>query len=96
MRTKVSLNINPIHTLRLKDNPTGVGLNASVSVKTFDKDDNKLATIDIPTIPIAGNGGSTIVLSTPYNAPKFEGKDVNFIAVEGLSQLLKSLNLKKS
>ncbi len=86
-----SLNINPILTLRLKDNPTGVGLNANVSVKTFDKDGNKLATIDIPTISIAGNGGSTIVLSTPYNASKFEGKDVNFIAVEDLSQLLKSL-----
>lgn len=86
-----SLNINPILTLRLKDNPTGVGLNANISVKTYDKDDNQLATIDIPTISIAGNGGSTIVLSTPHNASKFEGKDVTFVAVDDLSRLLKSL-----
>ncbi|MBQ5647662.1 MAG: hypothetical protein IIV16_00895 [Alistipes sp.] len=86
-----SLNINPILTLRLKDNPTGVGLNANVLVKTFDKDDNHIATINVPTIPIAGNGASTIVISTPYNAPKFEGKDVTFIAVNDLSQILKNL-----
>ena len=86
-----SLNINPILTLRLKDNPTGVGLNANVLVKAFDKDDNQIATINVPTIPIAGNGASTIVISTPYNAPKFEGKDVTFIAVNDLSQILKNL-----
>ncbi len=91
-----SLNINPILTLRLKDNPTGVGLNANVAIQSYDKNGNKVATLDIPTISIASNGGSTIVLSTPYNAPKFENKDVTFVAVDGLSQLLKNLPHKLS
>ena len=86
-----ALNINPILTLRLKDNPTGVGLNANVVVKTIDKNDNIITTIEVPTISIAGSGGTTIVLSTPHNAHKFEGEDVTFVAVENLSQLLKDL-----
>lgn len=87
-----SLSINPILTLRLKDNPTGVGLDADVKVTTYDKNGSKIASIDVPTIPIAGNGGSTIVISTPYHASKYAGnKEVTFIAVEGLSQLLKGL-----
>lgn len=86
-----SLNLNPILTLRLKDNPTGVGLNAKIGVDTFDKNGNKTATINIPTISIAGNGPSTIVLSTPYHASKYkDNNDVIFIAVEDLSQLLKN------
>jgi hypothetical protein len=85
-----ALSLNPILTLRLKDNPTGVGLNANIKVCTYDKDGNKTSTINIPTIPVAGNGPSTIVLSTPRNASKFEGQDVTFIAVNGLSQLLKN------
>lgn len=87
-----SLNINPILTLRLKDNPTGIGLDADVKVTTYDKNGSKIASFDVPTIPIAGNGGSTIVISTPYHASKYAGnKEVTFIAVEGLSQLLKGL-----
>ena len=85
-----SLNLNPILTLRLKDNPTGVGLNAKIGVDTFDKEGNKVATINVPTISVAGNGPSTIVISTPLHAPKYEGKDVTFIAVENLSQLFKN------
>ena len=85
-----ALSLNPILTLRLKDNPTGVGLNANIKVNTFDSEGKSLATITIPTISIAGNGGSTIVISTPHHASKFEGQDVTFIAVENLSQLLTS------
>ena len=85
-----ALSLNPILTLRLKDNPTGVGLNANIKVNTFDSKGETLTTITIPTISIAGNGPSTIVLSTPHHAPKYEGQDVTFIAVENLSQLLTS------
>ena len=83
-----ALSLNPVLTLRLKDNPTGVGLNADIAVSTFDKEGNKTATITVPTIPIAGNGGSTIVLSTPRNANKYSGNDITFIAVDDLSKLL--------
>ena len=89
-----SLNINPVITLRLKDNPTGVGLNANVKIKTYDSNDNVITTITIPTISIAGNGGTTIVLSTPRNASKYEGEGVTFVAIENLSQLLKGLPSK--
>lgn len=89
-----SLNLNPILTLRLKDNPTGVALNANIKVKTLDKDDNTITTIDVPTITIAGTGASTIVLSTPRNASKYEGTDVTFVGVENLSQILKGLPSK--
>ncbi len=83
-----ALSLNPILTLRLKDNPTGVGLNANIKVNTFDSEGQSLTTVTVPTISIAGNGPSTIVLSTPHHAPKYEGQDVTFIAVENLSQLL--------
>ena len=83
-----ALSLNPILTLRLKDNPTGVGLNANIKVNTFDSEGKALTTVTIPTISIAGNGPSTIVLSTPHHAPKYEGQDVTFIAMEDLSQLL--------
>ena len=85
-----ALSLNPILTLRLKDNPTGVGLNANIKVNTFDSEGKSLTTVTVPTISIAGNGPSTIVLSTPHHAPKYEGQDVTFIAVENLSQLLTS------
>ena len=86
-----SLNINPILTLRLKDNPTGIGLNANIKVNTYDKDGKSIAAINVPTISIAGNGPSTIVLSTPYHAPKYkDNNEVTFIAVDNLSQLLKN------
>ena len=91
-----SLNINPIITLRLKDNPTGVGLNAKISLCTFDQEGNKITTIDVPTISIAKSGASTIVLSTPLHAPKYEGTDVTFIEVENLAQILKGLPSKVS
>ena len=91
-----SLNINPILTLRLKDNPTGVALNANAKVCTYDKADKVITTIEVPTISIAGNGPSTIVLSTPHHASKYVGKDVTFIAVENLSQILKGLPNKIS
>jgi hypothetical protein len=89
-----SLNLNPILTLRLKDNPTGVALNANIKVKTLDKDDNTITTIDVPTITIAGTGASTVILSTPRNASKYEGTDVTFVGVENLSQILKGLPSK--
>ena len=85
-----ALSLNPILTLRLKDNPTGVGLNANIKISTFDSKDKQITTINIPTISIAGSGASTIVLSTPHHASKYEGQDVTFIAVENLSQLLKN------
>ena len=85
-----SLNLNPILTLRLKDNPTGIGLNAGIKVNTYDKNGESISTINIPTISIAGNGPSTIVLSTPLYASKYEGQDVTFIAVDNLSQLFKN------
>ena len=85
------LNPNPVLTLRLNDNPTGIGLNADVTINTFDKNENKIATIDIPTIAIAENGGSTIIISTPRNASKYDNEGVTFIAVENLSQILKEL-----
>ena len=85
-----ALSLNPILTLRLKDNPTGVSLNANIKVNTFDSEGKALTTVTIPTISIAGNGPSTIVLSTPRNANKYSGNDVTFVAVENLSQLLTS------
>ena len=86
-----ALSLNPVLTLRLKDNPTGVGLNADVDIKTYDKDNNPITTISIPTITIAGNGGTTLVISTPRNAEKYDTEGVEFIAIENLSQLLKSM-----
>ena len=89
-----SLNLNPVLTLRLKDNPTGVGLHTDISIRTYDKEGKELAKLTIPTIHIAGNGGSTIVLSTPRNAAKYDVEGVTFIAVDNLSQLLKELPAK--
>jgi hypothetical protein len=86
-----ALSLNPVLTLRLKDNPTGVALNANVDIKTFDKEGNEITAISIPTVAIAGSGASTIVLSTPRNAEKYDTEGVTFIAVENLSQILKSL-----
>ncbi len=83
-----ALSLNPVLILRLKDNPTGVALSANVAVNTFDNEGNKSATITIPTISIAGNGGSTIVLSTPRNENKYSGEGITFIAIEELSKLL--------
>ncbi|MBR2326009.1 MAG: hypothetical protein IKA49_01450 [Alistipes sp.] len=86
-----ALSLNPVLTLRLKDNPTGVALNANVDIKTFDKEGNEITKISIPTISIAGSGGSTVIISTPRNAEKYSTEGVTFIAVENLSQLLKDL-----
>ena len=85
-----ALSLNPILRVKLKDNPTGIPFAANIAVKTFAKDSNTpMQTITVPTINIAGNGASEIVLSTPRNAGKYEGTGVTFIAIEGLSELLK-------
>jgi hypothetical protein len=86
-----AISLNPVLTLRLKDNPTGVGLSANVGINTFDSTGEKITTINIPTVTIAGNGASTIVISTPRNASKYDVEGVTFIAVDNLSQILKGL-----
>lgn len=83
-----ALSINPVLNVKLKENPTGVPFFANIAVKTLDSTDKVLHTLEIPTISVAGSGASNIILSTPRNASKFEGEDVTFIAVEGLSKLL--------
>ena len=85
-----ALSLNPVLTLRLKDNPTGIELNADVDLKTYDKDNNPITTLSVP-ISIAGNGGTTLVISTPRNAEKYDVEGVEFIPVENLSQLLKGM-----
>ena len=85
-----ALSLNPVLTLRLKDNPTGIELNADVDLKTYDKDNNPITTLSVP-ISIAGNGGTTLVISTPRNAEKYDVEGVKFIPVENLSQLLKGM-----
>ncbi len=84
------LNPNPVLTLHLKDNPTGIGLSADVKITTYDKDNQPITTLNIPTISIAGNGASTIIISTPRNQEKY-GKEGTFVAVENLSDILKQL-----
>lgn len=82
------LSLNPVLKLNLADNPTGVALNADIAITTYDADNNKLTTIAIPTISVAGSGKTNIVLSTPRNEAKYSGEGVTFIAVDNLSQLL--------
>ena len=89
-----SLNLNPVLTLRLKDNPTGVGLNANVDIKTYDKENKQLSALKISPITVNESGASTIVISTSRNREKYEVEGVNFIAVDNLSQLLKNLPSK--
>lgn len=86
-----ALSVNPVLTLRLKDNPTGIGLNADIAIYSFDIDGNKIATIEVPTISIASSGASTIVISTSRNASKYDKEGVNFIPVDDFMQLLKQL-----
>lgn len=84
-----ALSINPILNVKLKENPTGIPFNANIKVETFDKAGKHLLTITTPTITIAGTGGSNIVISTPRFAAKYaDVKDVTFVAIEELSQLL--------
>ena len=84
-----SLSLNPVLNVKLKDNPTGIPFFANIAVQTFDAAGKELQKITVPTITVAGSGASNIVLSTPYNAPKYAGNEgVTFIEVEGLSDLL--------
>lgn len=84
-----SLNLNPVLNVKLKENPTGVPFFANIAVQTFDASGKELQKITVPTITVAGSGASNIVLSTPYNAPKYAGSEgVTFIEVEGLANLL--------
>ena len=83
------LNIHPILDIKLKDNPTNIPLSGDFTIKTINSEGKEMSTIDIPTINVAANGATHIVLSTPRNAAKYEGMDgVTFIAAEGLSKLL--------
>ncbi|MBO5962250.1 MAG: hypothetical protein J6Q01_03790 [Alistipes sp.] len=83
-----SLSLNPVLNVKLKDNPTGVGFMANIAVKTYNAEGKELATISVPTIPVAGNGPSNIILSTPRNADKYSDEGVTFIAIDELSKLL--------
>lgn len=84
-----SLSLNPIFHIQLEDNPTGIPFSADIAVNTFDSEGKKMRTITVPTITIAGTGGSDIVLSTPKNAEKFGGiEGLTFISIENLSDLL--------
>lgn len=83
-----SLNLNPILDIRL-DNPTGIAFNADLAVKTYDIDNNPMATITVPTVPIKGSGESHIVISTPRNKNQYKDEeDVYFVPIEGLAKLL--------
>lgn len=83
-----SLNLNPVLNLKL-NNPTGIAFNADLSVKTYDADNNPMATITVPTIPIDGSGESHIVISTPRNENQYKDEeDVYFVPIEGLAKLL--------
>ena len=84
-----SLNLNPIFHVQLDNNPTGIPFSADIAIKTFNSKGEQMRTITIPTITIAGTGGSDIVLSTPRNAVKYEGiEGVTFIAIDNLADLL--------
>lgn len=84
-----SLSLNPIFHIQLEDNPTGIPFSADIAVNTFDSEGKKMRTITVPTITIAGTGGSDIILSTPKNAEKFGGiEGLTFISIENLSDLL--------
>ena len=80
------LSLNPVLSLNLKDNPTGIPFFANVALKTFDAEGKQLSEIVVPEIEIAGSGASNIVISTPHNAGKFD--NVQFVEVSNLSQLL--------
>lgn len=83
-----ALSLNPVLSLNLKDNPVGLGFDASVLIKTYDKEGKELVSISVPTISIASSGASKIVISTPRNRAKYEKEGVSFIAIEDLSKLL--------
>ena len=83
-----ALSLNPVLSLGLKDNPVGLGFDASVLIKTYDKEGKELVSISVPTISIASSGASNIVISTPRNRAKYEKEGVSFIAIEDLSKLL--------
>lgn len=83
-----ALSLNPVLSLGLKDNPVGLGFDASVLIKTYDKEGKELVSISAPTISIASSGASNIVISTPRNRAKYEKEGVSFIAIEDLSKLL--------
>lgn len=83
-----ALSLNPVLSLGLKDNPVGLGFDASVLIKTYDKEGKELVSISVPTISIASSGASKIVISTPRNRAKYEKEGVSFIAIEDLSKLL--------
>ncbi|MBR2026053.1 MAG: hypothetical protein IKA07_02825 [Alistipes sp.] len=83
-----ALSLNPVLSLGLKDNPVGLGFDASVLIKTYDKEGKELVSISVPTISIASSGASNIVISTPRNRTKYEKEGVSFIAIEDLSKLL--------
>ena len=85
-----ALSLNPVLSLGLKDNPVGLGFDASVLIKTYDKEGKELVSISAPTISIASSGASKIVISTPRNRAKYEKEGVSFIAIENLSKLLSS------
>ena len=85
-----ALSLNPVLSLGLKDNPVGLGFDASVLIKTYDKEGKELVSISVPTISIASSGASNIVISTPRNRAKYEKEGVSFIAIEDLSKLLSS------
>jgi len=80
------LSLNPVLTLNLKENPTGIPFFANIALKTYDAEGSLLTEIIVPEIEIAGSGSSNIVISTPYNAGKYE--DVSFYAIDNLSELL--------
>lgn len=82
-----ALSLNPVLTINMKDNPVGVGFGVDVVINALDSNGNTLSSITAPTINIADKGASNIVISTPRNKSKYEGEDVTFVAVEGLSKL---------
>ena len=83
-----ALSLNPVLFLSLKDNPVGLGFDANIDIKTYDKDNKELVSIKAPKISVASSGGSNIVISTPRNRAKYEKEGVSFIAIENLSKLL--------
>ena len=83
-----ALSLNPVLFLSLKDNPVGLGFDANIDIKTYDKDNKELVSIKAPKISVASSGGSNIVISTPRNRAKYEKEGVSFIAIENLSKLI--------
>jgi hypothetical protein len=76
--------------VNVADNPSGVPLYAEAVLRLLDSEGKQFSEIVTPSVYIAAEGATNIVLSTPKNEAIYKTEGVTFVGMEELASLFSS------